>query len=304
MNSNHLINISAVAFQSTKVTFSGHESFSCRQFWLKKGVDFVNAGKSFADPEAVVYLGVGKNMVSSIQSWMKSFGLLDDNQVLAPLANYLLGKNSRDPFLEDAASIWLLHYHLVTTKRAAIYDLVFNEFRKERIEFSRQQLIDFLRRKCLEWEINMSAATLQRDVDTFIKTYLQPAGKSQQIEDDFSTLLTDLNLLTQLGPARMQGGPLYKIESRHHSSLPVEILLYTCLAANPGLSLSFTRLLNAPNNPGTVFAMTANSLLAKLHEAVEKFEWITFTDDAGVRELQFRQRPDLLKLLDGYYCAT
>ena len=49
-----------------KLTFSGHESFTCRQFWLKKGYDFLIAGHSFADPDAVVHLGVGKNMVSAI----------------------------------------------------------------------------------------------------------------------------------------------------------------------------------------------------------------------------------------------
>lgn len=49
-----------------KFTFSGHESFQCRQLWLKKGYDFVNKKKSFNDEDAVVELGVGKNMVSSI----------------------------------------------------------------------------------------------------------------------------------------------------------------------------------------------------------------------------------------------
>ncbi len=47
--------------------FSGHEKFHCRQFWLKKGYDFVQAGHKFSDKDAVVDLGVGKNMVGSIR---------------------------------------------------------------------------------------------------------------------------------------------------------------------------------------------------------------------------------------------
>jgi hypothetical protein len=50
--------------QSNKLTFSGHDTFHCRQLWLKKGYDFVKNGNKFMDIEAVVLLGVGKNMVS------------------------------------------------------------------------------------------------------------------------------------------------------------------------------------------------------------------------------------------------
>jgi Protein of unknown function (DUF4007) len=41
-----------------KFTFSGHESFQCRQLWLKKGYDFVNKENSFNDDDAVVKLDV------------------------------------------------------------------------------------------------------------------------------------------------------------------------------------------------------------------------------------------------------
>ena len=52
-----------------KYTFSGHESFPCKTLWLKKGYDFVVAGNDFNSPEAVIGLGVGKNMVASIRFW-------------------------------------------------------------------------------------------------------------------------------------------------------------------------------------------------------------------------------------------
>ncbi|HRW22723.1 MAG TPA: DUF4007 family protein, partial [Bacteroidales bacterium] len=56
-----------------KLTFSGHETFHCRTFWLKKGYDFLVSGNNtFKNEEAaVVELGVGKNMVASIRYWMK-----------------------------------------------------------------------------------------------------------------------------------------------------------------------------------------------------------------------------------------
>lgn len=57
-----------------RYSFSGHESFYCKSLWLKKGYDFLTEGRSFLDEDAVVRLGVGKNMVTSIRYWLKAFG--------------------------------------------------------------------------------------------------------------------------------------------------------------------------------------------------------------------------------------
>ena len=54
-----------------KIGFSGHETFVCRHFWLKKGYDFIKSGHSFSQDDAVVRLGVGKNMVTAISFWLK-----------------------------------------------------------------------------------------------------------------------------------------------------------------------------------------------------------------------------------------
>ena len=60
-----------------RYTFSGHETFQCKTLWLKKGYDFVMTDNNFNSDNAVVHLGVGKNMVSAIRYWLKSFGLLE-----------------------------------------------------------------------------------------------------------------------------------------------------------------------------------------------------------------------------------
>src|SRR5436190_358163 len=100
----------AVAVESKpKFTFSGHDSFQCRQFWLKKGFDYVRKGKSFNDEDAVVELGVGKNMVTSIRFWMRAFNLISNDDILTEFAIKLFSDEGYDPYLEDEASLWLLH---------------------------------------------------------------------------------------------------------------------------------------------------------------------------------------------------
>jgi hypothetical protein len=134
-----------------KLYFSGHESFYCRYFWLKKGYDFVQKQHDFNNPNAVIELGVGKNMVAAIRHWLKAFGLVDEKEKAKPLTNFLFDANTgADQYLNDIGTVWLLHYLLVKTGRASIYSLVFNEFRKLHIEFTREDLDIFIRRKCEE----------------------------------------------------------------------------------------------------------------------------------------------------------
>ena len=52
--------------------FSGHETFPCRYAWLPKAFKEIHANPlAFADEEqAMIRLGVGKNMVRAIRFWM------------------------------------------------------------------------------------------------------------------------------------------------------------------------------------------------------------------------------------------
>jgi hypothetical protein len=51
-------------------SFSGHETFALRAAWLKKGIDGLERYPDiFSREDALVELGVGKNMVRSIRHW-------------------------------------------------------------------------------------------------------------------------------------------------------------------------------------------------------------------------------------------
>jgi hypothetical protein len=57
--------------------FSGHETFACRYAWLPKALQAIQSDpRVFADDdEAIVELGVGKNMVRSIRFWVEASGM-------------------------------------------------------------------------------------------------------------------------------------------------------------------------------------------------------------------------------------
>jgi Protein of unknown function (DUF4007) len=51
-------------------SFSGHETFAFRYGWLTKAVNAASCDPAaFGSPDAVVALGVGKNMVRSMRHW-------------------------------------------------------------------------------------------------------------------------------------------------------------------------------------------------------------------------------------------
>jgi len=286
-----------------KFTFSGHDTFHCRHFWLKKGYDFVKTNEKFSSDTAVVDLGFGKNMVNSIRFWLKSFYIVQENyQNTTKLADYIFGENGTDLYLEDIGTLWLLHYHLITKEIASIYSIAFNQFRKERIEFTKEHLFHFLKRVCKQQNFTVSPNSLKRDIGVFIRNYLLPKSSSQNVEDDFSGLLIELGLLKEMDKVETGGSSWYKIEASEREDLPIEILLFSILD-NPNWqsSMSFISLLNDKNSIGVVYALTANGLMSKIEELTDRYSFLVYKEDAGVRELQFKEKPDKWEILQSYY---
>jgi len=285
-----------------KLNFSGHESFHCRSLWLKKGYDFIFHDKKFSSPDAVVDLGVGKNMVSAISYWMKSFGLVSKENKLSIIADYVFGKNGVDPYLENPATLWLLHYHLVTENCASIYHLVFNEFRKKKIEFNKLQLQNFLKAKCEESKTNFSEATIQRDISVFLRNYVKPQKTDKNLEDFFSGIFIDLNLVEPLLKYDEKETDWYRIENKERLDIPPEILLY-CILDNKqyGDSITLDQLLYEHNSIGNVFALTTKDILDKIEYLTKSKYRISFSDNAGIRILQFIRKPDKWAVLKSYY---
>ena len=292
-----------------KLQFSGHDSFICKHFWLKKGYDFIQEGnKTFNDEMAVVDLGVGKNMVTAISYWLKAYGITDSSNHITKLGHYLFNqKNGYDPFLEDLGSIWLLHYSLIKADKASIYNLFFNEFRKDKFSFTRDQLSNFLLRKLdANDQKNVNANTINSDISVFIRNYLKPGlrNKKTDIEDEFSNLFIDLQFMEtyQSENAENKLVEWYKVENELRIDLPAEIVLFSILDNERyGDSISFKELQSGHNSPGNVFALNEEGLYNKIEGIVDLCPDATFTQSAGIRELQFKSKPDKWKVLNEYY---
>lgn len=280
---------------SDKLVFSGHETFHCKGLWLKKGYDFVENKGRFVD-QACIDLGVGRNMVSSIRFWLKAFNIVDfENENSTEIANFLFNEsNGKDKYLENETSLWLLHYLLVVNNFSSIYSIIFNEFRKLKPEFSKENFITYV--EGVDSSLNKN--TLAKDFSVFLRTYYSKNEKD--IEDSFSGILSDLELIQEI---KRNNSTKYIIQNNKQEDIPIELILYVILENEDyGKSISFKSLYSDYNSVGNIFVFSKEQLEKKLILISEKYKDIVYSNESGVKELQFKgEKPNSFDILRQYY---
>ncbi|CAM2973943.1 DUF4007 family protein [Flavobacterium frigoris] len=294
--------------EKTKLQFSGHETFACKQFWIKKGFDFVVSNKSFTKPSAVVDLGVGKNMVAAIRYWIKSFNIIDeDDESPTEFANYFFRDNGFDPYIEDLGTLWMLHYQIIKKNKASIYSLLFNEFRKERNDFTKEQFSSFLKRKCNEESLQSryNEKTVATDINVLLRSYSKPERKSKiEIEDTFANMFLDLELVHHYKKRNFEESLIdwYRIDGEIRSEIPFQIVFFVILDSFEDLqSISFRQLLTGFNSPGSIFALNTEGLYKKIIEITENFDGVVYNETAGNQILQLKNHFNKWEILNEYY---
>lgn len=278
----------------TKYTFSGHESFTCKTLWLKKGYDFIRNNYNFNSPDSVVELGVGKNMVASIRYWMRAFGLIENDETQA-IADYFFDSNKgKDPYIEDLGTLWLLHFLLVSTCEATLYNLLFVQLQRERKVFDRQHVLNLVKRMMTEdgKQNQYNENTVKKDISTLLLNYVLP--QKAKALDDYSSLLIDLDLI------RMDAdGKSYQFNIDGKRQIPWQIFLYAVIRAK---GMDMTVSYDTLQELGLMFCMNDMEVIEMCKSIVEHHEdTITYSDVAGIRQLHFLNNLNEEEVLDEYY---
>lgn len=279
--------------QRINPSFSGHQTFPFRYTWLKKGVDAViGTPDIFSSENAAVALGVGKNMVNSIRHWCRVAGLVKvDPYQRGRLVPTELGKaifndkDGFDPYLDDPATLWLIHWQIATNmNQATAWYWAFNILKENQFAPNtfKQALYEWARQEKAAMR-PVSDNTLQRDVNCFIRSYCQSRYHAEVVEETFDCPLVELNLIVELPDNNR-----YEFQRGEKKTLPTEIVVWALQAFwKRGFSgiqaLPFSELMYAPLSPGRVFRLDEDTLTSYL-ERLEKL-----TDGA----LQYDETADL-----------
>ena len=306
-----------MAADKKKYKFSGHQTFTFRYGWLEKGVLEVWIKPDvFSNPDAIVRLGVGKNMVESIKHWCQVAQLIEPitetgknlfrQFQLTTIAEKLLLNalnEAWDPFLEDDASLWLIHWLIATNPSiGTAWQLLFSRY--NRPDFTRREVANYIHDFIAKEGIKVSDTVIERDVDCLLRTYVAGTGSKKQvvIEESFACPLLQLNLI-QPSP----DGDLYRFAIGPKPSLPAPVFAYALnehfeRRENRVETMSIQECLYGEASPGQVFKLDENSLIEYVEELEDTMGGSVILDEtAGLKQIYRRQSFDPITILDNYY---
>ena len=279
------------------IRFSGHESFPCKSLWLKKGYDFIVAGNDFNSPKAVVDLGVGKNMVVSIKFWLMAFGITQNDQP-TPFAHYLFDeKNGKDRYLEDIATLWLLHFNLVFSEGATLYKMFFCGVQRERTHFEREQILTYVKLRMAEaGKMSIfNENTVKKDIAVLLQNYTLP--RKPLSNEDFSTILIDLDLIRQNADGKEY---FFNVDGKR--KVTKEVFLYGLLKFKEQEGDNTISYDAIQESIGLLFCMSDFETIEMLKQLSKDYsEYLAYSDVAGIKQVQFTKELDVKQVLDDYY---
>ena len=193
--------------QSCNPSFARHETFHPRFGWLSKAYEHTpEHGQSvFLRPDSTVVLGVGKNMVNAIRYWSVAFGVLEpfrlpgarvESHLVTPFARTVFGPGGWDPYLEDTATLWLLHWSLLQpTCTAPSWWIAFNLMTST--QFDDETLATAIRDAVAAVDVwdGVVMGSIKKDADCLIRMYTQRRTGRQGLDDLFDCPFRELGLI-------------------------------------------------------------------------------------------------------------
>jgi hypothetical protein len=286
--------------------FARHDTFAPRHGWIKKGYDLtLRAPSLFTRSDASTELGVGKNMVRAIRYWCHAFGVLETakdetgttiTQATDIGALLLDDQRGLDPYLEDPASLWWLHWRLVNRPDlATAWSYTFFEF--ARTEFTVRDLSralqDYVGRTFPD--ARYADSSYEKDASCLVRMYGVQDDEGRPSEDTIQCPFAELELLrhgTEPGTWAFQLGPKPSLPSRFVAAACLEFAAHSTGAR----TFALPRLLHEPGSPGMAFKLTQGALYAALEEIVAVTDGLALADAAGVIQLAFEADPRMLAI--------
>lgn len=301
--------------QSFSPVFARHETFHPRYGWIKKGYDAVaNDPDIFSREDASVVLGVGKNMVKAIKYWGIAFKVIKETHTTnnkqrsyatTQFGEQLLSDKGWDPYLEDPASLLLLHWGLVNDQlscKATTWWFAFNAFHK--ISFTQEDFL-FVLKKYISSTFPghmVKDSSLKKDINCLLRMYVE--SNSDRIKESAITCpFTELSLIKNDGDSRHFS---FNLGEKHN--LPPEIIIACCLnyiymTKQTAATISISRLLYENSSPGLVFKLTEAAICHAIETVSRNFSNISLSEAGGLLQFCFEGDPSRLRerILRKYY---
>ncbi len=261
---------------ATKPRFSGHETFACRFSWLPKAVRLIETAPHAmsSDEDAILSLGLGKNMVRSLRFWLDAFDVASptaDGWALRPFGAALLGAGGADRFIERTETQWLLHWSVTSRVQAPLFAWRHVFHRRMRSDFTRGELFTEMRQESAREGYDHSEITLMQHIDALLHTYV-PTHAMRAPEDVLDGPLVDLKLIRGAGRRRGANGrdeQVYSLGRTAIGKIDGAVIDYAIESywaqRRPGERvISFRDLAYGEGSPGATFRIAEDELRVHL----------------------------------------
>jgi hypothetical protein len=264
--------------------YSGHETFPCRYAWLPKAFYAITTDpQAFSNEEnAMIRLGVGKNMVRAIRFWMVEMSIAERRGVEGYwptefAKKILCQRNGKDPFLQDIRTLWLLHWKLATHKpEDPLFAWNYLIFRWQSPEMSRSTVMQAFRHEANKEARPPSDVTLEQHFDTFLHTYVPTRSqKGEILEDNLDSPFVELELIKLVGERRIDGmarrEPVYAFRVEDKPDITPELFAfaledYWANRRAAEQTLTFRDVTFGHGSPGQVFKLPEWAVRQRLEE--------------------------------------
>ena len=294
--------------------FSGHQTFPLRISWLPKAVEAFVAGEDpLTNPEkGIVDLGLGKNMVTALRFWVDAYNVAtyaNSKWTMTQFGDLVFNPDSgADPFLEDPATAWLLHWQISTRRNDPLFawDTIINRWNDT--HFSPSQMMEVFRRGAEKFNKGYSDVTLRQHLDIFIHTYCSTRSGTQ--EDNLDSPLSDIGLIQNFGDRETESGSnevCYRIDTLCKHSINDALFRYALedwWNANEEAedTMPLKEIASGANSPGRVFRLPETDIHDHLSQLAKEHPHIFhFTESLNQRQIQRARRTDMAELLCNVY---
>ena len=266
--------------------YSGHETFPCRYTWLPKAV--IGIGKNahiFSEEDnAMVMLGVGKNMVRAIRFWADAAEVAvpdtkENGLAISEFGRTIFGPSGHDQFLEDIRTLWLIHWKFSTNAEQPLFAWHYLLNFWHRPDFTRSEILAAFMPEAQRVGKKLSPVTLENHFTTFLHTYIPTRGKKGEVmEDNLDCPLVELELILEVGERAHADSnrreTIYAFRIEEKPEISPELFIY-CLDDfwakyhKNERTLSFREVAVGEGSPGQVFKLPEKDIRERL-EMIEK----------------------------------
>ena len=267
--------------------FSGHESFACRYGWLPKLYDAVVDDSTLfsSDENAMLRLGLGRNMVKSLRFWGEAFGLTRtqgrDVHVTTFARQLLDPVEGLDPYLETPSALWRLHWWLTAHAGLGAWAVAFLETFDR--EITRERFLALVRTRASQVRGTITSGTATNHVDVFLRTYSSAEYSHGAPEETLGSPFQELELLRT---ATSAGIPTVRFLRGPKRTLDTKALAFVLWdfwrgTARGSATLSLRSLMLSHAAPGTVLLLDEPGLYDKIEELCSRSSGLALRSDGS-----------------------